>query len=97
MDLQIDVGTQSDGYVFRLNPKTLKQISFQKGYYIPNSMFISFDTMHDFNEIYGKSMLIKQVPIGLVGLPEKEIKKQGFTDIVFYDTLNQKELRRDKI
>ena len=90
MSFQIDVGVQTNDYVFRLNPKTLKLLGITN-VYVPSCIELSFDSLPEFDELYKRSQFVRMIPIALSGLSLDKIKNY-FDDIVFYDVINQKNL-----
>ncbi len=72
----IYVGTQRDGYVFRLRPRSREQLN---GRYpeapTVSSVFIGYDTRHTFEQIHRK--IWNQISILLTGLTVNEINKLG--------------------
>lgn len=92
--IQIDVGTQVDGYVFKLHPRSKLRIKFPSTVTVPSRLFVSFETMSDFTAVYGKSMLVRQVPVLLTGLSNEQLSSQGFTTVSFFDVIAQTPLKK---
>lgn len=92
-NLIIDVGIQSDGYVFRINPKSqilLKQINPGNNY--SDTVFLSFDTKNDF-ETYISEVGSNVVQI-LTRLSPEELQSRYFIDIHFRRAADQKMLKK---
>ena len=93
LTIQIDIGRQTDGYVFRLHPLSKMRIKFPPGVKVASSIFISFERMSDFSVIHGTSMLGKQVRLMLIGLSDEVLLTQGFSNLIFFDVAAQETLQ----
>lgn len=85
----INVGIQSDGYVFRLQPKSRHWL--QENYphtNIVSSIFIGFDTKQEFEEIHGS--IWEQVSKLLTGLSLQELNTLG--GFAIYSPSEKKEI-----
>jgi hypothetical protein len=97
MVLQIDLSIQGPIVTFCLYPQTKKHIKFPKDRIVAESLTLEFEDPIDFVEIYKKSPLKLLLPLGLTELSYADIKEQGFTEILFFDTMNSKELLRREL
>lgn len=93
--LTILVGRQKDGYVFRLKPSSKKDIENERDMSdTVSSVFISYDTKHDFEEIHGA--VWDQVLRLLTGMSVDEVNRRGGFSVLdpginrtMYDSVEQ--------
>lgn len=97
MILQIDLSIQGSIITFCLNPKTKKQMLFPKDRVVAESITLEFEAPINFEELYGKSPLKLLFPLGLTEMSNDALKGQGFTEVLFFDTMNDKELLRREL
>jgi hypothetical protein len=86
--LRIEVGHKADGFVFRLDPKSVSALRGKSygGKKLP-TVSIGFDTRTDVEKIYGE--VYTHVAELLTGLTESELNKEG---VVFIDSLTNKKI-----
>ena len=93
--LAVLVGKQMDWYVFRLKPSS-KQVLLQERDLqdTVSSVFISYDTKHDFEQIHGR--VWDQVITLLTGMSVKKLNQVGgfvvvdpSTDQILHDSVGQ--------
>lgn len=91
--LIIDVGIQSNGYVFRINPKSqvfLKEINPSQNY--SETIFLSHETKSDFESYIGP--VGSQVVQISTRLTPEELKSKYFFDVHFKRGADQKTLKK---
>ena len=85
---QIDIGIQNDQYVFKIHPKTKIYLPVER--FAPSSITMSYDNPIDFELVY-KNPFIKCIHNHLSNLNDKDLKRLGFTTIIFYNCKTQDE------
>jgi hypothetical protein len=93
--LTVLVGTQKDGYVFRLKPSTRnKLLQGKSSEGLVDSVFIAYDKKHDFEQIHGH--IWDHVIMLLTNMSLEEVNSHGgfavldpSTDTVVYDSVVQ--------
>lgn len=93
--LTVLVGTQKDGYVFRLKPSSRQKLLQERSSEgLVDSVFIAYDKKHDFEQIHGS--IWDHVIMLLTNLPLEEVNKCGgfavldpSTNAVVYDSAIQ--------
>lgn len=93
--LTVLVGKQKDGYVFRLKPSSKRELLQEKDLQdTVSSVFISYDTKHDFEQIHGQ--VWDQVITLLTSMSLKKLNQVGgfvvvdpSTDQILYDSIGQ--------
>lgn len=76
----VDVGIQSSGRTFRLNPKSKQELANEFPHRNPiSSIFVSDETKHDFENIHGS--IYESILQILTDLPESKLKKIPFAII----------------
>lgn len=93
--LVVLVGTQKDGYVFRLKPSSRHQLLQERSPEgLVDSVFIAYDKKHDFEQIHGH--IWDHVIMLLTNMPLEEVNRRGGftvldpgTNTVVYDSAIQ--------
>ena len=86
--LRIEVGHKADGFVFRLDPKSIESLKKpKKGITQLPTVSIGFDTRAEFENIHGP--IYTHIAQLLTGLSEEELKDET---IDFIDSLTNKKI-----
>lgn len=82
--LLINIGRQSDGCTYQLNPRSRAEIRarFPGAEPVP-SIFVGYDTQADFEKLHGR--MWKQLAVMLTGLAWEEIEEMG--GVSLYDPM----------
>jgi len=75
MKIVITVKTEPDGFRFQLAEASRTLVQRLGAPSAPCSVFLSYETRMDFEQTFGKSVLLTQVPILLIGLSKAILKK----------------------
>ena len=76
MPVVINIGRQSDGCTYQLNPRSRVEIQRRfPGAHPAPSVFVGYETQSDFEPIHGP--MWKQVAIMLTGLSWEKIEEMG--------------------
>jgi hypothetical protein len=75
MKLTIIVEAGTDGFRFRLTGQSRRLVQKLGTRSLPECIFVSYETRMHFEEAFGKSVLVNQVPILLIGLSKAVLQK----------------------